>query len=48
MPNNEKSLKPKVREDRQTYQKPRLERLGTWRELTRQIPGSGFGGGDGG
>lgn len=42
-----KKLKEVVPE-RETYQAPELVNLGAWRELTRTLPGTGFGGGQGG
>lgn len=33
---------------REAYQAPKLENLGAWKELTRTLPGTGFGGGQGG
>ena len=33
---------------REAYQAPKLETLGAWKKLTRTLPGTGFGGGQGG
>lgn len=33
---------------REVYQAPKLAHLGAWKELTRTLPGTGFGGGQGG
>ncbi|GGJ75768.1 hypothetical protein [Deinococcus aquiradiocola] len=41
----ERNEQPKVRQE---YQTPTLESLGEWKELTRTLPGTGFGGGQGG
>ena len=37
-----------VQAAREEYVTPTLESLGEWKELTRTLPGTGFGGGQGG